>query len=505
MRKVAGAAHAAPAGCQPSAVVDRVTIRPDAARWPGLVRAAFAARDRVAAEANRRALGLPADRPIVMSGHQARVWHPGILAKWMASVAAAGAVGEGAAAAWVVVDQDEGDPFEVAFPARLPGGRLARRSWPGRDPLAGAPAALRPAAGEFPAPGVEPPATVALDCVAAGLARVRGALVARAGEPSAARQVARAVADLAAPVSPRGAAPVLVYASDLCRAPLFAALVARMRRDPGGCADAYNRAVAESPGSGVSMLATGDARRGAELPVWRLRPAAGALPARRERVYADTIGSAPLEQLAPRALLMTAVLRLACCDLFIHGTGGGGEDGGGVGGATAGYDAVMERWLAGWLVEGAGGGGAERGPRLAPAAVVTATLRLPFGIEPATAEQAARAAWLAHRARHDPALLGDGEADAAKRALVERIAAARRRGEHPRDLFRRLHDLLGRCRERHAERLGRLEAEAGAVRARLRDTAIINDRTWPFPFYPDGDLAALRDGIEQSFAGAAGS
>jgi hypothetical protein len=485
-------------------VVDHVTIRPDAARWPGLVRAAFAARDRSMAEANRRALGLPTDRPVVMSGHQARVWHPGILAKWMASVAAAGAVGEGAAAAWVVVDQDEGDPFEVVFPARLPGGRLARRSWPGRDPLAGAPAALRPAATDLPAPGVEAPESVALDCVAAGLARVRGAMAARAGEPSAARQVARAAADLAGPVSPRGAAPVLVYASDLCRAPLLADLVARMRRDADGCAGAYNRAVAESPGSGVSMLATDDARRGAELPLWRLRPAAGALPARRERVYADTIGSTPLEQLAPRALLMTAVLRLACCDLFIHGTGGGGEDGGG-GGAPAGYDAVMERWIAGWLGDGAGGRGAERGPRLAPAAVVTATLRLPFGIEPATAEQAARAAWLAHRARHDPALLGDGEAARAKRALVERIAAARRRGEHPRDLFLHLHDLLRQSRERHAERLARLEAEAGAVRARLRDAAIINDRTWPFPLYPGDDLAALRDRIEQSFAGAAGS
>ena len=56
---------------------------------------------------------------------------------------------------------------------------------------------------------------------------------------------------------------------------------------------------------------------------------------RRDAVRVD---AAPAEEaLAPRAFLMTAIARLACCDLFIHGTGGER------------YERVTEAWVARWL------------------------------------------------------------------------------------------------------------------------------------------------------------
>ena len=42
--------------------------------------------DSAEARAFREQLGLPTDRPIVMSGHQAQIWHPGILSKYLAAI-----------------------------------------------------------------------------------------------------------------------------------------------------------------------------------------------------------------------------------------------------------------------------------------------------------------------------------------------------------------------------------------------------------------------------------
>ena len=73
-----------------------ITLRPDPVQWRGAVRPAVIP----APDADdRRALGLPTDRPIIMSGHQPTLWHAGILAKLLAAGELARATGAHAATA----------------------------------------------------------------------------------------------------------------------------------------------------------------------------------------------------------------------------------------------------------------------------------------------------------------------------------------------------------------------------------------------------------------------
>jgi hypothetical protein len=93
-----------------------ILIEPRADAWRDLIAGSWARtqRDPVALRA-RQELGLPTDRPVVMSGHQTTFWHPGILAKWYAMNAAAQRVH--GATAWVAVDHDTDDPTAIAYPA----------------------------------------------------------------------------------------------------------------------------------------------------------------------------------------------------------------------------------------------------------------------------------------------------------------------------------------------------------------------------------------------------
>src|SRR5579864_8908961 len=102
-----------------------ITVRPEASTWGGLLRS----RAPVDGRAQRfpEELGLPGDRPVIMSGHQAQVWHPGILAKLMAARSAAKL--SAAAVAWLVVDQDDHEPWEIRYPVRRGDGRLESRIW----------------------------------------------------------------------------------------------------------------------------------------------------------------------------------------------------------------------------------------------------------------------------------------------------------------------------------------------------------------------------------------
>ncbi len=451
------------------------------------------------ARAFREALRLPVDQPVVMSGHQATVWHPGILAKYLAAAHAREAFS--AAAAWVVVDQDPEDFTTIRVPVRLsdrPGGSslsrleardvrliaedittlLATDHAPcalGPVPVRDGPAALHAAmAGGAPAtdsiaPGVE------------GIARaVRDA---GQGTISAAQQVAAAVANLVAPIVPP--LPNL-FASALARTEFVGWLLSVMRDDPQRCARAYNDAVAEHPGAGIAPLASRDATNGGpdvELPLWRISPT----EPRRRRVWASEIATVPRAELAPRALLLTAILRLGACDLFIHGTGGGGDSG------ASGYDGIMEAWIAEWLGIGVTGSGPER---MAPMATVSATLLLPLADadlpEPAVV---ARARWAAHHARHDGAFLGPEVARVKSDALAvmtrESSRAARR------EAYTRMHHAIANARDARAADLASLDRQAAALAEQLIAGAIAHSRTWAFPLYSGEALARLSAAIRE--------
>ena len=108
-------------------MIQSVTLSPDASTW--LSTATGFAKTRPAEARDFRAtLDLLTDGLVIMSGHQAELWHAGILAKWIAMTSAAEAGRAEAAASEsvrLVVDQDDNDPALIRYPThngRLPVG-----------------------------------------------------------------------------------------------------------------------------------------------------------------------------------------------------------------------------------------------------------------------------------------------------------------------------------------------------------------------------------------------
>lgn len=438
-----------------------LVIDPPGRDWPALL---ARRREHRLTASLREQLGLPVGVPVIMVGHQPVFWHAGILAKYLAAHAAARRLG--ASPAWLVVDHDEIGPLEVRCPILRDERVTVARAVLANPGPAELPAHLRPPIAD-PAPLDHLAREQADPALSAGLRRIADAVRSARDAANLAEQVADALETLVEPLIPR--APT-IFASSLGGTDAFAELVDRMYADPHRCARAYNAACAAHPDADVRPLALTPDR--VELPLWLIRPG---MP--RRRVFAGP-RPPPLEALAPRALLMTGLLRLAGCDLFIHGRGG------------IAYDRVTTRWFAEWLGEDA----------LAATPLVTATLLLRLeGFTPVDPNQVRRARWLAHAARHNPALLDDA-ADAEKSRLLDLIAQAPRRSTTRRDAYRRLHDLLDTYRLHRQADLADLDRRAADLTRRARDSAALLDRTYPFPLHPTAVLAALRDAIAQEFA-----
>lgn len=406
--------------------------------------------------ATRSQLGLPTDGPIVMTGHQAEIWHAGILAKYIAAHSLAHTAG--AHAAHLVVDTDETDPGAVRVPVADADGRLASKTvrlLP--QPPAGVPSCALPASPPAPADTSAP-----LQSIVRGVSSITEALRRHASGANLGAQTGLALGDLMRPWAPL---PPPIFASALARTESFAALVRRMADDAPACIAAHNTAAALVPEARLAPLATGPRP---ELPLWRLRPGRA-----RVRVYADDIANIPPSELAPRALLLTGFLRLYACDLFIHGAGG------------AVYDRITERWLGEWL-----------GLTLAPTTMATATLVLPLRAEAPTLDAIDRAAWTAHHARHDPSLIGDDAAAERKSSLVALIRTSREQGADPLPHYRELQSLLGETRAKHVGALAELDSRAAALRAQREQASVASDRTWAFPLHEAAALDALAAHIQ---------
>ncbi len=437
----------------------QVRIEPDARAWAAL------ARDHAERSGRSRC-------PVVMSGHQAEVWHPGILAKWFACAAAARAVSGDAA--WLVVDQDEGEPTRLRFPARNERGETVTGEFDLRaadEDAPGVPTGMRPAAKIGVAASADTRA--ATPAVGAGLRRATEAFARHADAPSLARQADAAVRDLL------GGEPAVraIFATELSATVAFNEAVGAMRADPALCVRAYNEAAAAHQGAGVRALDRAGDR--VELPLWRLEPGRPRRP-----VFSDELPDADPRTLAPRGLLMTGLVRRRLCDLFVHGTGGGATGSGG------GYDRVTEAWFASWLGETA----------LAPAVLATATLRLPLGEHghPTEAEAAAARA-RAHRARHDPSIIGDEATARAKQAILDRVRTTKESGGDAAPHFADMQSLLERYRAERADDLRRLDEEAERLTRLAAMPDVADDRTWPFVLYEAGAIEALRREIEARF------
>jgi hypothetical protein len=427
----------------------------------------------------RDVLGIALDRPVVMTGHQAGFWHCGILAK---TLAAAGLASRDVASitrpqlVHIVVDQDDNDAGLIEYPSRDASGVITVRQWRLAPQVEGVPTGLRPAV-----PDPTAPVDGARDFVNQGLADIAKAVRARADQPSIAMQLAHAAHDLVAARCPGARTWHIISGLALSQSHAFAAFAEKMAADPRACVQAYNQAASEHPAAGVRPLQLHDDDARIELPIWRVSPLGGRVSVRVSDVRA-ALAHSELTSLAPKALFMTALLRTFACDLFVHGTGGGV------------YDKVMERWLELWSSRSSsialGANSQFIAQNLAPAVVATATVRLPLLNAPVpTAAEVARARWLAHAARHNPALLNDANAAAAKHLALATMrgadAAARLAA------YRAAHAELAAYRTRHADELDRL-TDAAARLEHLRAAAgPALRRTWAFPLAPAQSLVDL--------------
>ncbi|MDZ4753220.1 MAG: hypothetical protein SGJ11_01830 [Phycisphaerae bacterium] len=403
----------------------------------------------------RAVLGLAIDRPIIVTGHQAGIWHAGILAKWfLADALANRCAGEAAA---LVVDHDVNHAHIIAYPA-LVDGTLTEAFLPVPKAPRGGPTALQPAV-HFNAPETPP-----VPEVTPQLHALREVLNAQSDAQCIAEQMARATSDLLRPyIKPMAT----VFATRIMTTPIAEALVAAMQRDPVRCIDAYNAAVA-SDRQAVRPLAAD------ELPLWRLT-ATGRLPVRADN------GTGPL---APRALFMTAITRIALCDLFVHGTGG------------ARYERLTEAWIRAWL-----------GIELAPMSVATATLRLPLEIHLGDRHVTTPAEL--RRVEFDPDLVALPSSSHGpslfKRSLLAAIAAAPRGSRERRGHYQTLRHQLDERRDANRELITRLRADVESSRAEAASAQLARSRTWPWPLHAPERLHALHEATRKhvSFPDAA--
>ncbi len=452
--------------CAPHAPDVELSLDPDGSRWARLL-AETPDGDLAGTpieqwrRRTRAELGLSVDRPLVATGHQTLLWHPGILVKYLAVQAMASGSGD-IATANLIVDQHTSAFGTFDVPVRETGGALAVRSITLTRTREGVPMGWHPAF-EPTGPGEVP---AALPSVATGIDRIVAAVRAHADKPTAALQMAAALGDLMSPWVPTWPA---VCSSDLMRTGLAAAVLDAMARDPRACAAAYNAAVSAVPDAGIGPLTVTADR--VELPLWRRGAGDRREHADDRDVNQWLARGKERTTLLPRALLLTLLVRLGMCDLFVHGTGG------------ARYDRAMEHWLAHWL-----------GLRPAPVAVVTASLHLPLrtgDAEPVAVEVARRAA---RRVWHDPGTTGSTPGPE-KTELLAAVNAAPRRSRERLDAFRAMHARLEELRGEQAQRIAGAREQVEVARRHVREAPIAARRDWAFPLYPPAMIDELAGAV----------
>ena len=372
---------------------------------------------------SRAALGLPADRFIVMTGHQAGIWHAGIAEKFV--VGARLAAERGGVLVHVVVDHDLNDAALVSFPA-IVGGKLARLALE-RSPRGAGPNALRkPVRTMRPERAHEVPAEIE-----PALAAIERAIAAERGRENLAIQMAHAANAL---LAPRARVDHTVAATAIAALPFAEA----MRAHFAPMRESYNAAVR---GERIAPLAPH------ELPFWKLDRATMSRSALMEGDAADLV--------APRALTLTAIARLVLCDEFIHGTGGGR------------YDLAMERWITTAF-------GNDARAALAPMSVVTATKLAPLERFVPAFDEAATPEAL--RALEQDPFSDDGRTKDALRAAIAGTRAEKRAA------YVAMRRRIVEARAARAAELDAMRARIAANREALEAHALATERTWPFPF-----------------------
>ena len=377
----------------------------------------------------RAELGLPTQRPLIMTGHQAGIWHAGIAEKFIVAHRIARDID--GAVVHVVVDHDTNDASLIAYPALSPTiehGTITRFALD-RSPRCTAPNALRkPVRIMRPERAHEVPALIEVQ-----LKRIESAVRAHFGRENLALQMAHAANDL---LAPHAIVDFTITATALAATTLARAIRANFAE----LRSAYNAVIRDER---IATLAPD------ELPFWVLEP-----PATR-RAFRDADRASEHElRIAPRALTLTAIARLAGCDLFIHGTGG------------AKYDIAMERWMSAVS-------GSPAPEILAPMIAATATRLAPLQQWAPTLDSIVTPSAL-HALQHDPF----HDSGFTKRSLVSAIAGS---PAAKRAAYQIMHQALKRERRVRTDEFAQLSARIAAHSTASSAAQLANDRTWPFP------------------------
>lgn len=415
--------------------------------------------------------------PVITAGHQASLWHPGILAKYIAMAKAAEK--GGAAMLNIVVDHDVQETLSLQLPMNQ-SGRLATVK-------------IKLAPGDRSVPMASSPpmnSLAVLDTLRATRSRLGKTLVVDVESimaafedipecRTAAEQVSVVLGRLMRPYT--GSIPLL-FGSDLLDLPAGKEIIEQMRDDAGHCVNCYNRAVVAYPESGIEPLDV--ASDHVELPLWGL-----AWQEPRRRVFVSCSGRDPRlslghgqmvdtteTTLAPRALLLTGLMRLAYCDLFVHGTGG------------ARYDRVTEHWFKTWL-----------GVELAPMTVASADLYMRFDAPLAQFSDVARAKWWGHHLPHnlDRALDLAGSMIDQKHRLLAHMDDDRdrlRRFEG----FRQIHQINDALVRQHPAALAEAKRQLDLAEVGAANRIVADKRDWCFALYPPEQLHDLVQRIESA-------
>lgn len=421
---------------------------------------------------------------LIATGHQAWLWHPGILAKDIAAQSFAASRN----GAWLhlVVDHDVTDAAVLPVPVREGEALRVEPLVLGRT-RADVPTGFQPAIDL-------PQMLTSIDAfehrfagaIAIDLLTLRSAATASESAKILAEQMTAMVAHIMQPLVGPFA---VIGSSDLLSLPVGRAMVDDMLADPQRCALAYNAAVSARPGAGIAPLHAGVDI--IELPLWHV-----AANEPRQRVYAQTVGPRaelitgegaaiklddPRRKLAPKALMLTAIMRAAVADLFIHGAGGGI------------YDRVMEDWWHRW-----------RGESVAPMAVASADLRLAFDVPLDTEASRDRAVWLAHHLphnmdRHAPLDAADAAMADEKRRILQHMDDDRD-GARRAAAFDRLHAINATLAGHHRDLLRTSEQAVARAAQGVANREVAMRRDWPLHWYTARQLEQLCEGLRTDAA-----
>ncbi len=454
----------------------------------------------------RRRLGLPSDVPVLASGHQPELIHPGVWAKEV--LAARAAAGLAAAGFNLIVDHDAPSCWSLLLPQIAADGLVSLRELPLGQAIAGSAYEGRPALS---------PSEI-------------DRLVAAVGDQWADSLIHEYLAGLRACRNPRDWVEQHLSARRGVDRGLFeplpvwrvgdvfgGAFVAELMLNAEAFARSYNAALAwyrceqavRSPRRPLPDLGI-EAQR-VETAFWIYRPGerrrrlwlearpggfgvladgelVGVLEAGRLRREADVaLGELAPWVVRPRALALTIWARLLACDLFIHGIGG------------AKYDRITDRIFEDYF----------RCPP-PPYTCVSATLRLPL---PADADARRRLADARRRLRDvefnpqrylgcpDAALLGR------RAALIAEAGELRRRQGNPQERRRVWEELKAVNRlllRQEPEITARLREQAETARRQAVSDRIASSREYFYALQARPRLDRLREALEAAMEGRGG-